>query len=722
LAHVVMAHEPGCAMPAPGPEAEMSITRLLSPSMRAGSRRWLVAVVLALAALALTPASADALVVSVTMPDSVTVGQAGVTAQVALTNDAAQLTGTICNAGECTGPSDGILFVPSCGAASPGGTCTVPDLGVFPLNATATVPVGGCGASPLVTGFAVVVANAAQGTVRLVPQGGSVVLGPAKSPTDTCTITMTFGVAKLPAIDGGEGPGTQTLQSASARIRLDGPGAVVETPGEGRDVTTVVPGTTQPPGPPPPIVVPPPVSPPQPPPVIQPADLDHFKCYEALQPNFRQRTVGLRDQFGQRRSRVLRTRQLCNPVSKNGGRILQPRAHLTCYETRDTGAPFTPRTVVVTNQFGVRKLEVTRPNRLCVPSLKRRTAGAVPSAPNPTKLLDHFRCYDVKPQSVPLTVKLADQFRTSETKVLRVIRLCNPVRKNNEPVRRAKSHLVCYSIADAEPFDAIGVRVRNQFGIAALRIRAAQTLCLPSFKEVVQTAAASAAPPGLDHFKCYESEQPQFQPRAVGLRDQFGQAEAKVVAARQLCNPVSKNAGKVLNKSAHLVCYETADAGIVPFKPRDVRISNQFGIRQLSAERPVALCVPSLKRKGAGAAPTGANPALVLDHFRCYDVKPQPWVRTVKTVDQFRTTKTKTLRVVRLCNPVSKNNEPVRRPKAHLVCYSIVEPTFQPLAVTVRNQFGVAGLRVRKPQMLCLPSLKKLVTAAGTEITTANPG
>ena len=63
----------------------------------------------------------------------------------------------------------------------------------------------------------------------------------------------------------------------------------------------------------------------------------------------------------------------------------------------------------------------------------------------------------------------------------------------------------------------------------------------------------------------------------------------------------------------------------------------------------------------------------------------------------------------------------MRRPQAHLVCYSISEPPFQPLAVTVRNQFGVAALRVRTPQMLCLPSLKKLVTAAGAEIDTANP-
>ena len=319
-------------------------------------------------------------------------------------------------------------------------------------------------------------------------------------------------------------------------------------------------------------------------------------------------------------------------------------------------------------------------------------------------------------------MKLADQFGTTETKTLQVIRLCNPVRKNNEPVRHAKSHLVCYSIRDAQTFHPLAVRVRNQFGQAALRIRQPQTLCLPSFKEVVQTAAASAAPAGLDHFKCYEAVQPQFQPRNVGLRDQFGDAQAKVIATRQLCNPVSKNGGRVLNKSAHLVCYETADSGIVPFQPRNVRVSNQFGIRQLSVERPVALCVPSLKRKGAGAAPTGANPELVLDHFRCYDVKPQPATRIVTLVDQFKTAKPKVLQVVRLCNPVRKNTTPVRRAQAHLVCYSILETPFSPLAVTVRNQFGVAGMRVLKPRMLCLPSFKTPVSPAGTAITETSSG
>jgi len=702
----------------------MSTSRLPAPSISRRGGRAVAGVIVVLAALALAPDAAHALSATVAMPDSVMVGQTGLSAQVTLTNTS-DVPATICNQGECAGPSQGILFVPSCGTANPAGTCTAPDLGVFAVGATATVPLAGCGTSPLITGFNVTVANAAQGTLRLTPVGGAVVLGGIQSAGRSCVITLTFNVVKLPVTDAVPATaGVQTLQSVSARARLTATGGPpVEEEGTGREVTTVVPGTSVPPvAPPPPPPPPLPIAaPPPPPPPTAPDGLDHFKCYEALQPNFRQRTVGTRDQFGQRRTRVLRTRQICNPVSKNGGKVLQPRAHLVCYETRDTGNPTPPRTVVVTNQFGQRKLRTTRVSRLCVPSLKRK-GTATPTGANPERVLDHFRCYDVRAQPAARTVSLRDQFGTTKTTVIQVVRLCNPVRKNITPVRRAKAHLVCYSIRDSVTFRPLAVRVRNQFGRAALRVRRPEHLCLPSFKEVVATAASAAAPPGLDHFKCYEAEQPQLQPRFVGLRDQFGQAEARVVATRHLCNPVRKNNGRVVNPRAHLVCYETTDVGTVPFQPRNVRVSNQFGVRQLAAVRPVALCVPSLKRKGAGAAPTGPNPTLVLDHFRCYDVKPQAATKTVKLVDQFKTTKTKVLRVVRLCNPVRKNNEPVRKAQAHLVCYSISESPFQPLAVTVRNQFGVAGLRARRPAMLCLPSFKKLVTAAGTEITAANPG
>jgi hypothetical protein len=97
----------------------------------------------------------------------------------------------------------------------------------------------------------------------------------------------------------------------------------------------------------------------------------------------------------------------------------------------------------VTNQFGVRDLAVLAPVSLCVPSLKRK-GTAPPRGKLLASALDHFRCYSVKPQQTPKVVKLADEFGVTSTKVIDVVRLCNPVRKNKGPApARPKAHLVC---------------------------------------------------------------------------------------------------------------------------------------------------------------------------------------------------------------------------------------------------------------------------------------
>ena len=214
--------------------------------------------------------------------------------------------------------------------------------------------------------------------------------------------------------------------------------------------------------------------------------LDHFKCYSVTPTATRSRAVTLSDQFGRRSSVTGARRSLCNPVSKNGGRIVNPRAHLTCYSTRDATGRFAARRVRVSNQFGTRELRVVRPASLCLPSLKRlgtaRPAGALPEPQ-----LDHFRCYDVVARAVNRTVRLRDQFGTKTARVLRVTTLCNPVRKvkgnSISRVRRAQAHLVCYAIRDTT-----GRRraiVRNQFETARLRTRRSETLCLPSLKKAL---------------------------------------------------------------------------------------------------------------------------------------------------------------------------------------------------------------------------------------------
>lgn len=224
-------------------------------------------------------------------------------------------------------------------------------------------------------------------------------------------------------------------------------------------------------------------------------------------------------------------------------------------------------------------------------------------------------------------------------------------------------------------------------------------------------------PAGLDHFKCYVVTPTTTSSRSVTLTDQFGKRNATAGKRQLLCNPASKNGGKVSNPKAHLFCYASSDRGAA-FKPRQVRIANQFGTKLVSVVKPKSLCVPSLKRRSRVLPPTGSNPSLKLDHFRCYAVKEQPSPRTVTVKDQFRKRTTKVVRLTTLCNPVRKVRRgavsKIRRPAAHLVCYSITEPLTLtqkvglPIRVVVRNQFERrARLTAKKAHSLCLPSLKQ---------------
>src|SRR3954451_14980169 len=104
--------------------------------------------VVALAALVLVPASAQATVAagrSVAFPQEATVGQTGLPASSTMRNNNGPpedvQANTICNAGDsgCASPEPGIVLVPSCKHTS-GSGCAVDgaDPGVFALSATGT--------------------------------------------------------------------------------------------------------------------------------------------------------------------------------------------------------------------------------------------------------------------------------------------------------------------------------------------------------------------------------------------------------------------------------------------------------------------------------------------------------------------------------------------------------------------------------------------------------
>jgi hypothetical protein len=85
----------------------------------------------------------------------------------------------------------------------------------------------------------------------------------------------------------------------------------------------------------------------------------------------------------------------------------------------------------------------------------------------------------------PIPVKLKDQFGASDARVVKPAYLCNPVQKNDQPIKDERTHLVCYQIIGPKPANK-AVRVVNQFGNQPLKVTSAQLQCVPSLKEVLR--------------------------------------------------------------------------------------------------------------------------------------------------------------------------------------------------------------------------------------------
>ena len=113
------------------------------------------------------------------------------------------------------------------------------------------------------------------------------------------------------------------------------------------------------------------------------------------------------------------------------------------------------------------------------------------------------------------------------------------------------------------------------------------------------TGMTAPAQASWEHFSCYKIDpHGKFKPRDVRLEDQFARYAAHVVRPVMLCNPVDKNGEGIRDKERHLVCYEIkADpAGKAP-KAVDVVTENQFQEQGMTAVLPPdILCVPSKKR------------------------------------------------------------------------------------------------------------------------------
>ncbi|MEM6793927.1 MAG: VCBS repeat-containing protein [Acidobacteriota bacterium] len=216
----------------------------------------------------------------------------------------------------------------------------------------------------------------------------------------------------------------------------------------------------------------------------------------------------------------------------------------------------------------------------------------------------------------------------------------------------------------------------------------------------------------LDHFKCYRAQDPEPRDHGlVGLRDQFGAVQARVLETERFCNPVNKLHGgvvtEILDPDAHLEMLRI-EAQELP--SRVVSVRNQFGAEQkLETGRATHLAVPTQK-----IFPNDHPFPRSLDHFKCYEAFGEAETIPVGLKDQFGSEPDLKAFLPRLlCNPTQKRHggalTPIQNPLDHLVCYELLNTERIWDFTQIRNQFGGNELFLEEADLLCLPSAKRVL-------------
>lgn len=239
--------------------------------------------------------------------------------------------------------------------------------------------------------------------------------------------------------------------------------------------------------------------------VIDEVNCDHYLTYllnRVIDPI----SVVLSDQFiNPTDFTLVKIERLLNPVKKiHQGLAFNPQRpglHYLAYQLKSF-VPFTPRSVVIENQFEKRTITVTQPRYLLTPTgknkigipieriisiVKEKAANKLIGAivPPVPQNANHYLCYDIEPYVVSKGVSLKDQFQSKGFEVIRAKYLCNPVQKNHDgktyEIIDRETHFVCYEVI---PHNTINRKVitHDQFGIKSLKAVQTEEICVPTVK------------------------------------------------------------------------------------------------------------------------------------------------------------------------------------------------------------------------------------------------
>lgn len=442
--------------------------------------------------------------------------------------------------------------------------------------------------------------------------------------------------------------------------------------------------------------------------------LDHFKVYQVESAERVEDTVALKGQFDKeyKQARVSGPLFFSNPVSKNGGRIRDPNAHLNWYRIRQQEREPT-RAVSVVNQFGKQQLMIDIASLLAVPTKKSHEGKTyVPEE------LDHYKVYRViKGKPVNRKVALVDQFDREENIAIRPVLFCVPVSKQHgdrtTEIVNERDHLVVYLMERRK--SEVKFETSDQFGVNTLKTVACPWICVPSLKtkyeeidpddDTDDSSTSTNLNFRLDHFKVYEVEAAKPVEAVVALKGQFdrGFLKAEIAGPVFFSNNVSKNGARIYDPNAHLNWYKLAGE---KEPQRKVGVVNQFGEQTVLVDQPAFLLAPAKKTHDRKTYPTSAR----LDHFKAYKVIEGKKIgKTVTLVDQFGEERNVVIQPVLFCVPVAKQHgdrtTKIVNQRDHLVVYAL-NPEEHEVKFETSDQFGTNTQKTMKCVWLCVPTLK----------------
>jgi hypothetical protein len=199
-----------------------------------------------------------------------------------------------------------------------------------------------------------------------------------------------------------------------------------------------------------------------------------------------------------------------------------------------------------------------------------------------------------------------------------------------------------------------------------------------------------------------------------------------LVKPQLFCNPVNKNGEGINNPSTHLACYRGPLFTTLNRNRFHITPTDQFGELALDLRtRPESFCVPTSDITGSGEQSAGAAspalralPAAEIDDYTLYRSKrtrraPRFEPREVNLVDQWIDREVKLTQPLRFGTPAKKDTAPPTdyvNEEAKLTCYPVRKfGKFEKRDVEIQNEFGRERLTVKKPRLLCVPSVEPVI-------------